>query len=277
MIHKLYVFTSTGNSLWLAKETAARLREADPEAQVEILSIPALMKDGVWAIDGDTAGFVFPCYYGSTPRIVTDFVRGAADVEAPYAWAFVSGGGTIGKSHSALDTALRARGAALSLGAGVTIASNYMNGWYYEAIFPDDTEFSRRLAQAERSAADLALRIGERATGWPRESAMRAFLPRLLTPSRYVRDTRPWAREFAASAACTGCGECARMCPVGNVVMGNAAGNATPTFGGNCERCMACMQFCPSGALSILGKPMNKRKYRNPNIVKSELAAFNRG
>ncbi len=61
---KIFYFTSTGNSLALAKQFDA-----------ELYSIPQLLKnDGHLNFEDDAIGFIFPTYAFSVPKLVIDFL-----------------------------------------------------------------------------------------------------------------------------------------------------------------------------------------------------------
>ena len=96
-MNKIYVFSSTSTGLQVAKDIGMNLQN------VEILSIPKLMKQGEWNITGDTVGFVFPCYYGEMPRLVREFISEAKTVEIGYAYGVVTAGGNQGYSLKKLD------------------------------------------------------------------------------------------------------------------------------------------------------------------------------
>ena len=57
---KILYFTSTGNSLYVARCIGG-----------EQLSIPQLIKSGTYAIEDDAVGIVCPTYFGRVPKIVT--------------------------------------------------------------------------------------------------------------------------------------------------------------------------------------------------------------
>ena len=75
------------------------------------------------------------------------------------------------------------------------------------------------------------------------------------------------AQKFAVSDACVACGQCARLCPRGNIrIEGGRA-----VIGGNCIQCLSCLQYCPQQAISI-GRITDRREhYHNPNVTAAEL------
>ena len=66
---------------------------------------------------------------------------------------------------------------------------------------------------------------------------------------------------------CVFCKLCEKLCPNGNIKMGNER----PSWGDNCEQCMACLQWCPSVAINRIGVPENRHRYQNPGIEAEDL------
>lgn len=56
------------------------------------------------------------------------------------------------------------------------------------------------------------------------------------------------AKLFFASPACTGCGQCARQCPVHAIRMWGHE-RPRPYWSYGCESCMRCMAYCPTRAI----------------------------
>ena len=75
------------------------------------------------------------------------------------------------------------------------------------------------------------------------------------------------AAAFTVTGKCIGCGQCAALCPKGNIKM--VAGR--PDFGTDCVQCLSCLQFCPREAIHM-GDPTEKReRWHNPNVSALEL------
>ena len=263
-MNRIYVFTSTGNSLYSARQIAEKLPDT------EIVSIGAEMKKASWKIEGEKVGFVFPCYYGTVPQIVVRFIRDAETVKASYCFGFVSAGRTLGRALSGLGTELNNRGVRLDYGRFFPLASNYMNGWYYSMIMPRQRTLKKRYANASKVIAEGIADIENEVHRIKKGSYLGYVIPATISPRRYVEDTRQWDSEFSVTKACNGCGICAKACPVGNIEIKNGR----PEFSHNCQRCMGCLQFCPNQAFVIGKKAMNKPRYLHPQITKKELFAF---
>ena len=77
----------------------------------------------------------------------------------------------------------------------------------------------------------------------------------------------PAFNKKIAETDCVGCGQCARLCPRGNIrIEGGRA-----VIGGNCIQCLSCLQYCPRQAISI-GRITDRREhYHNPNVTAAEL------
>ena len=64
-------------------------------------------------------------------------------------------------------------------------------------------------------------------------------------------------KAFTASAACNGCGQCVKRCPLNNITLPDGK----PLWGGRCTHCMACICYCPAEAIEYGKKSAGKPRY----------------
>jgi ferredoxin len=68
---------------------------------------------------------------------------------------------------------------------------------------------------------------------------------------------RAFGKELHTSDACTGCGQCVKLCPTGNI----RREDGRIRFGWDCMWCMRCIYACPQRAISPrFSKPFVLRK-----------------
>ena len=80
------------------------------------------------------------------------------------------------------------------------------------------------------------------------------------------------ANKYTVSDACTGCGQCVKLCPSGNISLTDGK----PVFGTECEACMACIQHCPVRAINHKKDLSRKERYVHPEITAEEMMEKNR-
>ena len=69
------------------------------------------------------------------------------------------------------------------------------------------------------------------------------------------------SRKFRVESGCNSCGECAEMCPVGNITMQDDH----PVWGRECEICLRCINYCPQGAIELMNSS-GRRRYKVPSF-----------
>ena len=89
----------------------------------------------------------------------------------------------------------------------------------------------------------------------PRGNLADRFLSGPVNPFFYTAIVKD--KAFTASAACNGCGQCVKRCPLNNITLPDGK----PVWGGRCTHCMACICYCPTEAIEYGKKSAGKPRY----------------
>lgn len=247
----IFCFSGTGNCLDLAKNIARGLGDTDI-----IMMRSAPVETDVR--HAKRVGFVFPCYGGGAPGDVLNFVRLVKTAPGTYTFG-------ISQSASYPGTGLAELNKIIPLTYWKAVTHQCSCIW----LFPHNLMIPPMNAErAQKRSEKLAIQIA---------ADIRANAIVEKKPPRNplnAAENKAWsliakkkAAAFKVSDACIACGQCARLCPRGNIRIEN--GRAL--IGTNCIQCLGCLQYCPQNAIS-LGEITDKREhYHNPNVKATDL------
>lgn len=237
-------FSSTGNSLYLAK----RIREKLPG---RILYLPDYTGDGS---EFEEIVLVSPVYSFGLPVHTYDFflrMTPAAQVTV-----VLSYGGMTGGAERLVCEFARQYGKRLQAVYTVAMPENYTltfstPGFYNRLVLRRaEKKIDRLIASMQRGEVHL-----------PAAGKTRRAL--------YEKNKANWhliARDFSATEACVQCGKCVRLCPVQNISLENGR----ICFADRCVACLGCYHRCPQKAI-VYKNRKKKDRYLNPNIRESEI------
>lgn len=240
-------FTGTGNSRYAAQRIAAALGD-------ELLS----MNDRIKAEDispvkaDDRLVIVTPTYAWRIPRLVESWLRRTEFLGARQAWFVMTCGGEIGNAAK-YNHVLCVEKQLVCMGtAQIIMPENYI------AMFnAPQAEEARQIVAEAKPGIDRAISAiaAGQAFPVPRNNLYDRFMSGPVNPIFYSFFVK--ANAFTASDACTGCGQCVRLCPTNNITLQNGR----PVWGGNCTHCMACICHCPTEAIEYGKKSIGKPRY----------------
>ena len=256
MTNTIFYFTGTGNCLMVAKSIAAGLGDA------RAVPISRAVRGSV-DTGGDIVGLVFPVYWGGLPLIVRKFLPLLEHSQESYLFAVATHAGGPGKVLSQLQAELKALGLELSAGYRLSMPSNYVIS--YDA--PDEDDIKKDLEQADRIIADIIETVRERKMYRPSTD-----FPKYERPNsayeRFIAGVNSLDAHYEVEESCTGCGDCARVCPVANIVLRKGR----PTWLHHCEQCLACINWCPVKAIQYGSGTSSRGRYTNPRVSIDDVA-----
>jgi ferredoxin/flavodoxin len=259
MPNTIYYFTSTGNSLEIARQIATKL--GDTQLTSMTTSPPTTPIGG----PNHTVGFIFPVYFFGMPRIVKRYIQKLTINPETYCYALANCGGSKFDTLGMLNDVLQKKGTHLSYANGVRMPGNYIVR--YESDSPNEIAEMRRVAQ--QSADEAAESIRNRIVA-PVEREHK-LLSKAVNKIIYV-NVGGFDKKFHATSDCVGCGLCSEICPVQNIKLEDHH----PVWQHNCERCMACIQWCPTDAIQYGKKTATRGRYRNPTVTAKEIIEVNK-
>ena len=240
-------FTGTGNSRYIAERIAVALGD-------ELLSMNDRIKAGAHSpVETDERlVLVTPTYAWRIPRLVRDWL---AETDFPcgaQTWFVMTCGSEIGNAAQYNRALCQEKQLTYMGTVQIIMPENYI------AMFnAPQAEEARQIV--DRAEPDIdrvisAIRAGQEFT-LPRNNLYDRFMSGPVNPVFYSFFVK--ANAFTASDDCTGCGQCAGLCPTNNITIQNDK----PVWGSDCTHCMACICRCPAQAIEYGKKSLGKPRY----------------
>ncbi|MFH1350042.1 MAG: EFR1 family ferrodoxin [Pseudomonadota bacterium] len=248
---ELYVYTGTGNSLWVARQLIVELKETALEF------MPYLSGD--LEVGADRVGIIFPVHIWGLPARVIRFINHLKTKPEAYFFAVAVNAGQPAATLLQLQKLMSTRKLSLSLGYSIVLLSNYIP-WGG----PGPIETQQRLfrnAQGKVKAIAQAVLAGER------KKVDRGPLWQNIAFSWFYkmsfRHVRKMDKKFWGDDKCNGCEICFKVCPAGNIEIKNEK----PSWLHRCEQCLACIQWCPQEAIQYGKKTVKYQRYHHPEVT----------
>ena len=248
---KIFYFTGTGNSLAVAKKIGG-----------ELIAIPQA-KEPVYR--DDVIGVVFPTYGCMVPGIVKRFL-GGVKLEADYIFAIATYGMGKGKVTQMAEAIAKASGYRFDYVNAVQMLDNCQPQF---DIAKEKEKLPEKKVddQIEKIISDIQ---AKRHQSLP-TSFMDSFgtwICQIIGMGKEGYEQK-YPKNYSVDGNCIKCGTCAKVCPMGNITVGD-----TVQFSTRCTTCQACIHACPKHAIHFKGE-RNTERWRNPDVTLNEIIEAN--
>lgn len=244
-------FSGAGNSRSIAHDLGRKL---DVEA---VLPIASVLSDPESLAQTTVLGLVFPVYFYGPPIAIKRFILETlrdSGLQLDYLFIIMTHGGMPFYAPSIVDRLLADAGYAASYVQGIPMVDTYI------PLFriPDAGKLPAKHTRIAKRVAQVAIELQRQeikvATRLPFTRLFHSLWDNSL-PLRADKD-----RSFIVTDACTGCGICAKTCPVRNILMRERR----PEYQHACEQCLGCYHHCPEHAIRLTKKPLRGYSWYTP-------------
>ena len=237
----IYVFSGSGNTWTVAREVADCLLDGGVSTELR----PLERSNPQDSAKAGTLGLAFPVAMFTAYPFVWDFIEGLPDGKGRSVFMMDTLAGFSGGIVGPLKRVLARKGYRTIGAKEIRMPSNYSrkepegekdvqirtNGFKKAASFAHDLISGSSSWRSFPILSDIISKVGRKggSSAW-----------------RFARKKFPLAVD---TEACSRCGLCEKVCPVGNIRIDDF-----PVFGDSCFFCQRCISFCPEKAISVAGK-----------------------
>ncbi len=252
---RLYVYTGTGNSLWIARQLAAELKKS----AIEFMPYPKK----AFKVQAEAVGIIFPVHIWGLPGRVIRFVRHLKVKPGTFLFAVAVNAGQPAATLLQLQRLMATRKLPLSLGYSIVLPSNYIP---WGGPGPMDAQ-QKRFEGAHEKVKTIAGAVLRRERHKVERGPLWQNILFSLLYKLSFRQVRKMDKKFLADEKCNSCGICARVCPAANIEMIKKK----PAWLHRCEQCLACLQWCPQEAIQYGEKTAPYQRYHHPEIILKDM------
>ncbi|MDO4493977.1 MAG: EFR1 family ferrodoxin [Clostridia bacterium] len=245
----IFWYSGTGNSYWAASEMAKYFDD-------RLIPIADAVRNGEYEYElkhGEAIGIVCPVYYWGVPQTVKTFAENVCFPGGKhYTWLLTTCGGS---SCAAVDL----------------INETLPVDWFAELRMPDNfilmmndvrhrDEIRATLMNARNEMGKIynAVRKREKKDIGKNLFIFSRFITKKAWPHYHKQRT---TEKYYATDACTGCGKCAKNCPVQAIEMRDGK----PVWvKETCDFCLGCVHRCPAKALQRGKATVKRGRYVHP-------------
>ncbi len=250
-------FSSTGNSLSIAKDLANELEE-------EVYHINQALK--INNVANSRIGLVFPAHNHDMPHLVQKFVKIFDFRPSAYIFGILTHGGDPGNSLFTFKRILKEKGFSLSYGDDILMPVN--SRILYGRTTTDIEELTKKQkTEVKRIADNIQNNVINN----------EQFKEKRMASLMHNLSNKPFVKRMFTitvdNDTCTCCGICEKVCPVQNIT----TSKSEVTVHNHCENCLTCIHWCPQTAIGFGKRSVKKKQqYHHPSVKLQEIINQNK-
>lgn len=251
----IFYYSGTGNSLKIAKDISDKLENS------KLVPVAKFWQQDSIIPQSEKVGLVFPLYFMGCPSIIHDFLSKLAFNEVKYIFVVVtSHHGSSGATLYQINKILKKKSKALNAGFSIKMPGNYIP--MYDIASKES--HNRDFKQAKEKIETIAEIINKNGKELEKKSLsfIGSFFNKLFNKNVHKSD-----KKFYADEKCNSCKVCKKVCPVNNIKIVNGK----PEWQHRCQRCLACIHFCPQEAIQYGKKTASRKRYHHPEIIVDDI------
>ncbi len=249
---KIFYFTGTGNSLYIAKRFGG-----------ELYSIPQVLKGKDNIYEDEKIGLIFPTYGFSIPTIVREFIE-KITLKSPYIFAIMTCGNNCGDATKYFASFAKKHNINVQYSNSITMVGNHIPLVDIEKEKSLDKNIDANINQLIKDVSNNRNYIN---------SGM-IVGPILRNAIKIVKKVNSMDNpaNFSVNEDCIKCSTCIKVCPRANVSFNESK---EIVFGKHCESCLSCVNNCPKKAIQVKGDKNPSARFRNEHISLKEIIDSN--
>jgi ferredoxin/flavodoxin len=271
---EIYYFSGTGNSLFVARDIAVKMKG-------KVIPIPSLIEMDNISTEAEVIGIVFPIYNAvldGMPLMIKRFIDRLENLGSKYVFAVCTCKGWSRVTISNLDEQIKVRGGKLSAGFTVTMPDNsnpttiiqqqrLFSKWKKKLEFIYQYVNARKRGRFENTVFFNLIVFPYMSKG--KRETLKLYSKLANATNLPYEELVPLSdRSFLVDDKCNGCRICANICPATNIIIINDK----PVWQNHCESCLACINWCPKKAISGgITTDRVQTNYHHPDIKVSDM------
>jgi ferredoxin len=252
---RLYVYTGTGNSLWVARQLAAKLKKAT----IDFMPYPRK----AFKAQAEAVGIIFPVHIWGLPGRVIQFVNHLKVKSGAFLFAVAVNASQPAATLIQLQRLMASRGLSLSLGFSIVLPSNYIP-WGGPGQL--DAQ-QKRFQEARKKVGTIAGAVLRQERHKVEKGPLWQNILFSLLYKLSFRQVPQMDKKFWADEKCNSCRICSKVCPAANIEMNEGK----PGWLHGCEQCFACLQWCPQEAIQYGEKTVRHQRYHHPVVILKDM------